>query len=346
MVQGGETHQAGKWSAQAVQRLAKDGLLPTPRNYAIYYDYFSGRNPALCDAIDSAAARGNMTQEQCDDIYFKYILPNKEIAFLNDADSVLDKELKKVMDILLASAKGTGEFGEKLDDFSGKINRSGSIDMLRDAVAKITEETKIVSEQNSKLQQELADTTVQLCEIRTDFDRVHRESQNDPLTEVGNRKFFDEKIVETLKAADEEDDPLSVLMVDIDHFKDFNDIHGHLVGDQVLRLVARTLVENLKGRDVICRYGGEEFVIMLPRTRLSDAERVANQLRQTLANKHITRKGSNEDLGIVTISVGATQYQKREDSEVLIARADMAMYQAKQTGRNRVVCIALDEPIQ
>lgn len=342
MVQGREQIEAGKWSKQAVERLAKDGLLPSPRNYAVYYEYFSGRNLALNNALNDAGTSGGVSQEQCDEIYFKYILPSKEIAFLNDADSVLERELKKIMDILSASTKGTDEFGEKLDDFSGKINASHSIEVLREAVATITQETQTIAAQNSRLRQDLADTTVQLTEIRTDFDRVHREAQNDPLTQVGNRKFFDEKIVDLMKSAEAENDPMSLLMVDIDHFKDFNDQYGHLVGDQVLRLVARTLVENLKGRDVICRYGGEEFVIILPHTRLQDADRVANQLRQTLANKHITRKGTNEDLGAVTISIGATQYQKGEESEVLVARADTAMYQAKQAGRNRVVSLGLE----
>jgi len=342
LVQGREQIEAGKWSKQAVERLAKDGLLPSPRNYAVYYEYFSGRNLALNNALNDAGTSGGVSQEQCDEIYFKYILPSKEIAFLNDADSVLERELKKIMDILSASTKGTDEFGEKLDDFSGKINASHSIEVLREAVATITQETQTIAAQNSRLRQDLADTTVQLTEIRTDFDRVHREAQNDPLTQVGNRKFFDEKIVDLMKSAEAENDPMSLLMVDIDHFKDFNDQYGHLVGDQVLRLVARTLVENLKGRDVICRYGGEEFVIILPHTRLQDADRVANQLRQTLANKHITRKGTNEDLGAVTISIGATQYQKGEESEVLVARADTAMYQAKQAGRNRVVSLGLE----
>ncbi len=338
MVIGAENVEACKWSQQAVSRIGQDGLLPTPRNYAVYYEYFSGRNPSLNGAYDSIALHGKISQQQCDEIYFKYIIPNKEISFFNDADNVLEKELKKILDVLVASAKDTDQFGESLDAFSLKLNPDYSIETLREAVAYISEETKVISEQNSKLQQDLADTTVQLCEIRNDFDRVHQEAQHDPLTEVGNRKFFDEKIVEAIKGANEDKEPLSLLMVDIDHFKNFNDIHGHLVGDQVLRLVARTLVENLKGRDVISRYGGEEFVIILPRTRLQDAERVANQLRLTLANKRITKRGSNEDLGGVTISIGVAQHHPGEESEKLIACADQAMYKAKQAGRNKVVC--------
>ncbi|MDR3424345.1 MAG: diguanylate cyclase [Alphaproteobacteria bacterium] len=338
MVVGAEKQEAGAWSRQALERLARDGLPPAPHNYALYYLYFSGENKELNAVWDKLAAQGKITQAQCDALYDKYLVTDNELAFLKDANSILDNELKKVLDLLNASTKETDQFGENLDAFSGKLNRAGSIDTLREAVGKIAEETHAIAQQNSKLQQELADTTVQLSEIRSDFDRVHREAQIDPLTEVGNRKFFDHEILRTMTEAQEQNTVMSLLMIDIDHFKKFNDTHGHLIGDQVLRLVARTLVENLKGRDVIARYGGEEFVIVLPQTRLQDAERVANQLRAGLASKHITKRGTNEVLGVVTISIGAAEYVVGEDSDTLISRADAAMYKAKQTGRNRVVC--------
>lgn len=123
--------------------------------------------------------------------------------------------------------------------------------------------------------------------------------------------------------------------------KKFNDSYGHLIGDQVLRLVARTLVENLKGRDVIARFGGEEFVILLPQTRIEDAEKVANQLRINLSTKQIKRRSTQETLGAITISIGAAELYAGEETDGFISRADEALYKAKETGRNRVVA----EPI-
>ena len=340
MVIGGEVFQAGLWSKQAIERLLQDGMSPTPRNYSVYYEYVSGRNLALIAAYDQILARGKMTQQYCDEIYYQHVIPDDEKAIFKEADKTIHEEIEKVMNFLNLSAKETDQYGENLDTFSGKLQDAKSVDALREAVIKIAEETQTVTAQNEKLQEELAETSAQLSAVRDDFDRVHREAQIDPLTEVGNRAFFDREIVRTLSEAREQNSVLSLLMVDIDFFKKFNDTHGHLVGDQVLRLVARTLVENLKGRDVIARYGGEEFIIILPNTRLQDAERVGNQLRNSLATKHVTRRLTNEIVGTVTISIGAAEYKTGEDSDTLISRADGAMYQAKQTGRNKV-CVSV-----
>lgn len=337
MVVGGEIYQAGLWSKQALERLLRDGLPPTPRNYTVYYEYASGYNSALVNAYDQIVSLGRISQQYCDEIYYKYVAPD-EAPKLNEVDSAINKELERVLGLIATSAKDTGQFGENLNHFTGELKRSDSVDALREAVKKMAEETQIVAKKNEKLQEELAETSAQLSAVRNDFDRAHHEAQIDALTEIGNRKFLDREIVRIVAETRQQQNPLALLMVDIDHFKKFNDTHGHLVGDQVLRLVARTLVENLKGRDVIARYGGEEFVIILPETRLVDAEVVANHLRNSLATKKVTKRGTNETLGIITISIGAAQYKSGDDGEALIARADQAMYEAKQTGRNKVVC--------
>ena len=342
MTISGEISQVDKWSQQALERLQRDSLLPSPTNYAVYYHYVAGDIPGMNALFDLYGAHASLTQPQCTELFDRYISNSFELAFYKDANSVIDSELKKVMDMLVASNKDTNQFGEDLTQFSGQLSKASSLEALREAVEKITEETRVIAAQNHKLQNELHRTTSQLSEMRDDFDRVHKESQIDPLTEVGNRKFFDREIARAMSEAREKKTVLSVLMVDIDHFKKFNDMYGHLIGDQVLRLVARTFVENLKGRDIISRFGGEEFVIILPQTRLQDSERVANQLRAGLGSKNITKRGSREVLGVVTVSVGAAEYIPGEDIEALISRADAALYKAKQTRRNKVVCATPD----
>ena len=131
-------------------------------------------------------------------------------------------------------------------------------------------------------------------------------------------------------------EPLSVLIADIDHFKHFNDTYGHQLGDQVLKLVARTLTKSVKGRDTPARYGGEEFAIILPQTRLKDASVVADQIRQTITRHKLVGKESGDDYGVITLSFGASQYRPGEPLGNLVRRADAALYHAKRSGRNRV----------
>ncbi|CAO3400004.1 Putative diguanylate cyclase (GGDEF domain) [Azospirillum palustre] len=144
-----------------------------------------------------------------------------------------------------------------------------------------------------------------------------------------------------MEASVRDEQPLSLLMVDIDHFKSFNDTHGHLVGDHVLKLVARMLTECIKGRDTATRYGGEEFAIILPRTSLENATRLAEQVRVFVGGRQIVNKARNANYGTVALSVGVAQFRPGEPALTLVRRADQALYAAKRSGRNRVTAEAV-----
>jgi diguanylate cyclase len=335
---GGEQHQAEGWARQALERMQRDGIAPAPEHYAVYYTYFAGTNPNLKMAIDLLwEQHGALTHQQCADLYTTHLGLDNEHKLLRETTAAIETEISNALKVIDQATGGAQKFGQTLTSFSGELTTPKSLEQIREVVNKVANETRVIAQQNERLQSQLAHTTDQLSEMRYNLDQVHKESQIDPLTEVGNRKFFNQEMARALKEAVDTDTPLTLLIVDIDHFKKFNDTHGHLVGDQVLRLVARTLVENLKGRDVIARYGGEEFVILLPQTRVNDGEKVANQLRGALGTKHIRRRSTNETLGVVTVSIGAAQYNPGEESETFIARADTGLYKAKNNGRNQVV---------
>jgi two-component system cell cycle response regulator len=135
-------------------------------------------------------------------------------------------------------------------------------------------------------------------------------------------------------------DPVAALLVDIDHFKRINDTFGHDVGDEVLKEFALRLATNVRGVDLACRYGGEEFVVIMPDTALRDALRIAERLRVHVAGTPFRVRGLREPLS-VTISVGVACTEGQADStETLLKRADEAVYEAKAHGRNQVVCRA------
>ena len=158
----------------------------------------------------------------------------------------------------------------------------------------------------------------------------------DGLTGLANRKAFDHAIQRVAEETMLAGGVFTLLMVDIDHFKSFNDNYGHQVGDQVLRLVARTLTDGVKGRDVAARYGGEEFGILLPDTALQAGVVVGNALRKAIATKDVINRANGERLARITMSVGVAEFSHGESVTDLIERADAALYTAKHNGRNQV----------
>ena len=132
-------------------------------------------------------------------------------------------------------------------------------------------------------------------------------------------------------------EPLSMLMIDIDHFKKFNDTYGHQVGDQVLRLVAKVLLDNVGDSDLAARYGGEELIAVLPGADLAACVKVAERVRLRVSEARLTRRTTGQAISSVTVSIGVAQFRLTESAETMIERCDRGLYQAKRSGRNRTV---------
>ena len=164
--------------------------------------------------------------------------------------------------------------------------------------------------------------------------KARQEANSDALTGVNNRRWLEELLLRTRGRPLEDLAPLSVIMLDVDHFKRFNDDYGHQTGDEVLKMVAQAMQSSLRPNDMVARYGGEEFVILLPKTRLKHSLQVAERLRRKVERTPINA----EDKAIpgVTISLGVAQWQPGISLEALIGQADEALYRAKESGRNRV----------
>jgi two-component system, cell cycle response regulator len=165
---------------------------------------------------------------------------------------------------------------------------------------------------------------------------LREQAIRDALTGLFNRRYLEEALERELRRAEHGAEPLSVLMLDIDHFKRFNDTHGHAAGDALLRQLGALLEARTRREDVPCRYGGEEFVIILPGAPLDVALRRADNLRQTVRQAKVEWEG--KCLGIVTVSAGVACFpQHGTDGKALLAAADQALYRAKHEGRDRVV---------
>ncbi|NOT13410.1 MAG: GGDEF domain-containing protein [Methylococcaceae bacterium] len=168
----------------------------------------------------------------------------------------------------------------------------------------------------------------------TSYQLALRMAYIDPLTQANNRASFDDSVKREMSLAIRHDKPLSLIFLDIDHFKHINDHYGHDCGDFTLASAAKRIRDNLRGSDMLFRIGGEEFVILLSGTDVAGAELLAERIRTSI--EHHTLAYSMETIN-VTVSLGVSTLQKDENADSFIKRADTAMYQAKHSGRNRVL---------
>ncbi|MGH8744263.1 MAG: diguanylate cyclase [Burkholderiales bacterium] len=174
-------------------------------------------------------------------------------------------------------------------------------------------------------------------------DSLRQQSIHDPLTGLHNRRYLEEALSRELARAERKKTSLAVIIIDVDHFKRFNDTFGHEAGDVVLRSLAQLIGRQIRGSDVACRFGGEEFVLVLPEANLSIARQRAELLREAAQKMQISHSGNT--LGIVSISLGLAVFpQYGRTSEELIQAADAALYRAKQAGRNRVMIAEVAPP--
>ncbi len=171
--------------------------------------------------------------------------------------------------------------------------------------------------------------------LRTTNEQLARMAITDPLTGVGNRRHFDDALIAELKRNNRSHTPLALLMIDIDHFKRVNDSIGHQAGDRILKIVAETLRVSVRSYDTLCRFGGEEFAIIMPDTSAGQASSVAERIRREIAA--INARGAHGEFPL-TVSIGLRPVRETEtiDAAQLIAEADQALYRAKNGGRNRI----------
>ena len=318
-------------ACRALEKIEALDLVPSPENYELWYKYYDG-DAEIVGAIDKFG--DNVNEAVCSKI-LQNSAHEDQVKKISDS---IQQALVEISGLFTSVQSATNEYGDTLTDANTQIEKANSLDELSAVVTNMVESTKKVVEYNKSLETQLSSSTEQMTELRQTLDMVRKEAMTDSLTGLSNRKAFDNYLQLALKEAEENETTLTLLMMDIDHFKKFNDTYGHLIGDQVLRLVARSLKDGIKGRDLAARYGGEEFAIILPDTNVEAGVFVGNALRRVVERKEVINRTTGENLGQITLSVGVAQYQgKGDDADQLISRADEALYDAKEAGRNRVM---------
>jgi diguanylate cyclase len=327
---------------QAVAQMGECHVVPTPENFELFYAFASGEYPGVTQVIAAMIANKTpFTPEILADLRLRCLSGARAARSMDTVGTGMGQVIDTVMVKLEAAARHTTAYTNTLNAASGELDAGQSPEDMRKLVEELIAATKAMETRTRSLEGELQKSSEQVTELRGKLDDVRKESLTDPLTNIANRKAFD-AAMETAMLALGEGEAVALMMCDIDHFKKFNDSWGHQTGDQVLRLVANCLSDNLKGRDTAARYGGEEFGVILRGTALADAIHVADQIRLAVQGRKLVKKSTGDVLGTITISIGVSQFAAGDTIESVIRRADACLYGAKQNGRN--VVIGQDDP--
>jgi diguanylate cyclase len=251
------------------------------------------------------------------------------------AGAELEHELAAILALIKSYLQSNNRFATALAKVQQSLPSLAKPEQVRVAVQLLIAESDKMQRDASELKSSLEQTRTQVEKLRSNLDEAHELGLRDSLTEVGNRRCFDLALAREVDHAHARKQAMCLVMGDIDHFKKVNDAFGHLVGDEVLKMFARLLVDNVKGRDTVARYGGEEFAIILPETDIDSASGLADRIRLQLERKKLALKGGQK-LGQLTASFGVAELCTGDDPELLFQRADAKLYEAKCAGRNRI----------
>ncbi|HSR67170.1 MAG TPA: diguanylate cyclase [Acidobacteriota bacterium] len=327
---------SAEYLRMALPLIARHGVPCNPVNYAVWYEYVADSCRELKAEIDSLAERGqSLTNEICHGLYRKY---------LSDPDSEvlrrLQEELKRVLGDVHGSMLEAGQQADRLDeslrDYGDRLESAPDAAGLREIVGGILGRVEMMKQSNGTLRRRLEDSAREVDTLRKELRKTRHEAYTDPLTGLPNRKAFDQTLKDAMRGALEKERSLGLILIDIDHFKRFNDTYGHLLGDKVLKQVGTVLRQSTKGKDTPARYGGEEFAIVLPDTPLQGACALAESIRLAVEAGRVRRIESGETVGRVTVSAGVACWKPGEKHSDFFGRADAALYQSKQSGRNQV----------
>jgi diguanylate cyclase len=341
---------AAKFAVGAIGRMKPLGITANPNNFTVWYAYLSKRDTSFVRHVDSMLSNKEpFDDDQCADLYAAVMRMDgagKEgtrEAAIDAVGGELERAIAETTEVLKKAGLETERYGETLQDVGGALQTAGTAEQLQSVVANLVEQTRDMVAQNKTANERLQESNNEIADLKIRMADIRSEALTDPLTGLANRRAFSEQLTDGMAEATEAKKPLCLLMLDIDHFKTFNDTYGHQLGDEVIRLVAGCMSAKTKGDDTAARYGGEEFAIVLPETSLDDAATVADQIRVVVSGQRIVRKASRQTLGSVTLSVGVAQFRPGDSEEDLVGRADAALYAAKRDGRN---CTKLETDVE
>jgi diguanylate cyclase len=322
---------------ETLAQMESHKVWPTSTNYELWTHLVADPSGPLAQEITRILASGQAFTDSLSDELAAAFLPKARLNDqIRDAGDALSKELSSVSQAIQSAQKSSAAYGVTLADASKSFAEPAEAVNVQATVERLAAATQRVQLQNQALEQRLAESTEEVARLREHLEQVRKDATTDGLTNLANRKAFDEELDRACAEADAQGEALTLAILDIDHFKNFNDTWGHQTGDQVLRYVAGVIGSRGAAPRFAARYGGEEFAMIFPREQADIVASVLGDVRQEVSSRVLKRRSTNEDLGTITLSAGFAERIAGEPPSNTLERADGALYNAKRSGRNRV----------
>jgi len=319
----------------ALEAMEAQKVWPTALNYEIWLHFVTDPNGALAEELRGLIeAGGPLTEDITEELASRYLPKQRLNEQIRDAGDQLSRELESVSSAITKAQKSNEVYSLTLASASGELTEADA-PQVKKVIANLAGATRKVQAENASLEKRLAESTAEVNRLKEHLEQVRRDATTDSLTNLANRKAFDDEAERALADAGESGERLILALLDIDHFKNFNDTWGHQTGDQVIRFVASVIGRVAAMPRFAGRYGGEEFAMLFPGEAAEQVHACLEEIRCEISSRMLKRRSTNEDLGTITISSGMAEWVKGEDLISLMERADGALYASKRNGRNK-----------
>ena len=332
-----DASRAGEYLRLTLTHLTKHKLKASPINYTVWYDALSGKNLKLKNALDQLIAAGQpLTDKQVETLYQQFVTDGDRLV-MTRLLTKLNLMIQEIAGQITESGEDLAGHGQTLGSLTDQLQNIDDFNGVREIIDRMIEETRAIMASGSRLQTRMKVSSADLKQLQKELEDSRKQAMTDALTGLANRRGLEHRMeIERIRAR-QNNASFSVILLDIDWFKRINDDFGHLVGDSLLRGVAGILRSQTRSCDFAARFGGEEFLVLLPETDVAGAAVVARKIKAVLGAKDWRVKDSGRAIGCVTASMGIALYQVGDSDAQVIHRADQALYRAKALGRNRIV---------
>lgn len=322
---------------RATAAMERQHVWPTPLNYEIFLHCVEDPEGPLAKEIARLASIGEpITEIVSEELAASYLPKARLNEQIRDAGDQLSKELEAVSAAISTAQQSSSSYGQTLADVTKELATSEMPPGLHTLVQTLSSATRQVQRENKTLEKQLKESTSEVNKLREHLEQVRRDATTDALTSLANRKAFDEELERACAESATSGQPLTLAVIDIDHFKGFNDTWGHQTGDQVIRYVASVIGRMAPPPRFAARYGGEEFGLIFPGESAVLVRKTLEEIREEVCSRTLRRRSTNEELGAVSVSAGYAERRPGESAHGLMERADQALYASKHAGRNRV----------